>query len=159
MYEHIKKVFQYDLSGVLISNIPWKQVKWNANRYLPRMVSSLSIDELIEKVPEMVEVVSYLGDKYHIQDSVWMNYYRDGSDYTPYHKDSYNCIVACVSFGGSRIFKIRNDTTKNEQSFNLENGDIFVFDQEFNNTHQHSIMRTTKRVDPRVSLVFFCLPK
>lgn len=158
MYEHVKKAFEFDLTDILVKNIEWKHVKWSTNRYLPRLVASISISELTERVPEIIEVLSYIREKYKIVDSVWMNYYRDGSDYTPYHRDSYNCTVLCVSFGAPRIFKIKDSMGK-EQPFTLENGDIFVFDKPFNDTHQHCIAKTAKRVGPRISLVFFCDPE
>jgi hypothetical protein len=32
---------------------------------------------------------------------VFCNFYKDGGNHTPYHQDSYGCIVLTISFGGS----------------------------------------------------------
>lgn len=162
MYAHLKSVFGFDLTSKLVSNIEWREVTWGpSNRKLPRLVQSMYTDELISYVPELIEVVSYvqeysktLPNTKGIIQSVWMNLYRNGSDFTPYHKDSYNCKVVTVSFGSTRKFSIKDKLGK-VTSFDLSNGDIFVFDEDFNSNHQHTITKTTKKVGPRVSIVFF----
>ena len=156
MYEHIIGAFNYDLTPILIENIPWKTVTWGkTNRPLPRQVQSMHVHTLLDLVPNLIEVVSTIQEKYGNISSVWMNLYRDGSDHCPYHRDSYDCTVVTVSFGSNRTFKIK-DKLSRETSFTLSNGDIFMFDKAFNDTHQHSIAKTTARTGTRVSLVFFC---
>jgi alkylated DNA repair dioxygenase AlkB len=155
MHVHLKNVFQQDYSSALINRLPWKHVQWRQGRTLPRLVCSMDVSNLLHFIPELVEVVIHIQEKYGSIMSVWMNYYRDGRDYTPYHKDSYNCTVVSVSFGDTREFKVRNKSGI-ETSYMLSNGDIFVFDEEFNRENQHSIPKAGKNIGPRISLVFFC---
>lgn len=155
MYQHIPSLFDINLVDTLRQRIPWEQVKWGrTGRFLPRKVCSISPDELIELVPELIEAMTFVSESYGRIHSVWMNLYESGSDYCPYHRDNYNCNVTTLSFGGIREFRIK-DKDGIETKFQLENGDIFMFDQEFNNTYQHSIVKTTKKCSPRVSIVFF----
>lgn len=156
MYEHIKSFYDIDIIDTLYKNVPWKQVTWGrTGRPLPRKVCSTYPDNLIQFIPELVEPITSISESYGKIQSVWMNLYETGSDYCPYHRDNYNCNVATLSFGGTREFRIK-DSNGRETKFTLENGDLFVFDQEFNNEYQHSIVKTTKQCQPRVSLVFFC---
>lgn len=120
MHSHLRSVFQFDIISKLVSDIKWRQVTWGpTNRKLPRLVQSMSVDELISCVSELIEVVSYLQDYSKtlpntkgIIESVWMNLYPDGSDYTPYHKDSYDCKVITISFGSTRKFSIKDNMGK-----------------------------------------------
>lgn len=160
MHQHIEGLFDVDLVGTLIERIPWKEVTWKTGRKLPRLVQSMDVDTLITLVPEIVEVVSFIRDNYGKIENVWMNQYRNGSDWCPYHKDSYNCKVITLSLGSTRTFMTKEDVTGRETSHVLKNGDLFVFDEEFNKSHQHSIPKHTRThstaISPRVSLVFFC---
>lgn len=161
MHQHLTKIFQYDIVPILKESIPWKTVTWgNTGRPLPRKVQSMDTSTLIQLVPNLIEVVSYIQEKHGNISSVWMNLYSTGNDYCPYHRDSYDCTVVTVSFGASREFKIK-DRNGIETSFMLGNGDIFIFDQAFNREYQHSIPKITpkKKTDTtgsRVSIVFFC---
>ena len=86
---------------------------------------------------------------------IFLNYFTSGKDRIPYHKDSYQSDVLTLSLGGTRKFRIQNDLTKKSTGFDLEDGDFFYFNEEFNKTYKHSIMPTKKVVSDRISVVFF----
>lgn len=164
MYEYLPRVFDVNMLPILQERIPWRTVTWGpTNRPLPRLVSQMDISTLIDLVPELVEAISLIQSKYGNISGVWGNKYDNGSHWCPHHRDSYDCIVATLSFGADRQFLIKDKVGK-ETSFTLSNGDIFVFDQAFNKDHTHSIPKITPksvadRVGPRISLVFFCSGK
>lgn len=94
MFEYMPGAYNIDVVDQLINNVPWRTVSWKNKKDLPRLVASMSVDELIECVPEMVSVIDDIQTVLSRVQSCWLNYYRNGADYTPYHRDSYNCIVA-----------------------------------------------------------------
>ena len=86
---------------------------------------------------------------------IFLNYFTSGKDRIPYHKDSYQSDVLTLSLGGTRKFRIQNDLTKKSTGFDLEDGDFFYFNEEFNKTYKHSITPTKKAVSDRISVEFF----
>ena len=156
MHAHIRGVFTYDLAPILQQRLDWQRPYWSTGRRLPRKVCSVSIDELLALVPEAVEVIQYISQHYRVNPNIkmWCNLYETGSDWTPYHRDSYDCTVVTVSFGGTRRFLTKG--AEGVVEYQLANGDVFVFAQHFNDQHTHGIPKTTRSVQPRVSLVVFC---
>lgn len=89
---------------------------------------------------------------------MFCNRYKSGNDYTPPHQDSYGPTthVITYSFGGSRRFICENIATKVKTEYLLESGDVFYFSPKFDASHKHSIPKTAKAVDLRISIVMFC---
>lgn len=85
---------------------------------------------------------------------VFANYYEDGNQYAPYHKDSYETSALTISFGGSREFLVKDEEGKVTKHL-LENGDVCFFNNVFNDNHKHSVPIRKKMNDPRISLLFF----
>lgn len=157
-FEHIKGFLDSqhadDIFEDLKKCIPWQKVMWKTSRYLPRLVFRYRdnnqryevIEELILYVEEVLETNV---------NGVWCNFYQKGSDYTPYHQDSYGCHVLSLSFGDSRHFTLRDKNTKNIKKFNLSHGDAFYFTPEINKIHEHSLLKKSTTAEPRISVVFF----
>lgn len=157
MLQYYPKIYDLPIINELINNIPWREVYWKTNSKLPRLVASLPVEELLEYVPELISIVENVSIIGKIL-SCWLNYYRDGNDYTPYHKDSYQCTVLNISFGGVRKFSYKPSNGGNAQSYDMSNGDCIMFDQEFNDHYVHTLTKTKKQCQPRVSLVLFVEP-
>lgn len=89
--------------------------------------------------------------------SLWLNLYRNGDNYAPWHQDSYGGKVAIVSIGGARLFKTRslNGASDESESYTFGDGDLIFFNESWNSTHQHSIPKTKKKVSSRISIVIF----
>lgn len=145
-----------DLLQILKIVIPFQKIKWSTNKYLPRLV--YRYDDSHERLEPLEILKNMMETQFNIKISgIFCNYYADGNDYTPLHKDSYNCDVLTLSLGGCRRFQLVHDETKNKIEYNLENGDVIFFTQEVNDKYKHTILKTTKVVDERISLVFFVL--
>lgn len=89
-----------------------------------------------------------------------LNYYKDGSDYISWHSDDEFIFdskepIVTVSVGGLRRFKIRPILNHLDVAeYDSGHGDIIVMPPGFQQTHQHSIPKTSKYVDPRLSFTF-----
>ena len=88
-----------------------------------------------------------------IADSVFLNYYKDGSDYCPYHKDKYGLDSCTLSLGAPRDFLLKPDDKGKTKKFTLLSGDLYIMSASLHNTHKHSIPKRAE-AEPRISLLF-----
>ena len=92
--------------------------------------------------------------------SVLLNLYRDGNDSVSWHRDNekvlrVNPIIASVSFGGTRTFKFRHvDEHRLIRSVELSSGTYVLMHGETQHKWEHTILKTNKPVEPRISLTF-----
>lgn len=152
---HLKQVILpeecADYMKRLKKEVPWQKMKWGRG-YLPRLVYRVD-----GKIPEPIQdLITYTEASFECTvQSVWCNYYQSGNDYTPPHQDNYGAHVITYSFGGSRRFICESLATKTKKEYLLRDGDVFYFSPNFDKLHKHSIPKTTKAVDPRISIVLF----
>ena len=104
-------------------------------------------------IKEIVEILMANLNIYPI--AYFMNFYKDGNNFAPYHADKYDMKAITVSFGSSRDFFMKNNETGIVTKFLLEHGDIFMFSKQVNDTHKHSIPKRTKLQGERISILFF----
>jgi hypothetical protein len=117
-----------------------------------RQCARLSQDELDDHFKDIVEIVEAIGMKTVV--GSFVNYYRNGQDYAPYHRDVYGFDSVTVSFGGSRDFLLKSDTTNVITKTVLSDGDIFTFPLYVNQTHTHSVPKRAL-AEPRISMLLF----
>jgi len=92
--------------------------------------------------------------------SVLLNYYRNGNDSVSWHRDNekvlrINPVIASVSFGATRTFKFRHvDDHSLVRAVELTNGMYILMKGETQHKWEHSIPKTSKVAEPRVSLTF-----
>jgi len=119
---------------------------------------------LTPELKELLELVNkYLGTEFN---GILINHYRDGEDSISPHADDEsglcNGVVAMISLGFSRIFRICNHkSTKKIVDMETKNGYLTVMDGKFQKHFRHSVPKVTKvqqRKTPdefeRVSLTF-----
>jgi len=81
-----------------------------------------------------------------------INFYRDGSDSVSWHSDDEpefggDPIIASVSVGTTRVFKLRNKNDKTDQtSINLENGTILVMGKGCQPNYLHCVPKTKREI-------------
>jgi alkylated DNA repair dioxygenase AlkB len=118
-----------------------------------RLVTSSFTKEL-KQLKEFIEL------KFSIQlNSVLINLYRDGNDSNGWHADDEpelgkNPIIASLSLGASRRFDLKNSTTKEKLSLELEPGSLLVMGGELQHHWKHQVAKTKKVNDPRINLTF-----
>ena len=91
-----------------------------------------------------------------------MNYYRTGLDSNGWHSDDEkelgrNPVIASISFGSLRKFKLRHktmigDTTKLD--LELEHGSLLIMSGETQHFWKHCIPKTKSMIKPRINLTF-----
>jgi alkylated DNA repair dioxygenase AlkB len=91
--------------------------------------------------------------------SVLCNLYRNGSDCVGWHADDEpvfggDPVVASVSFGAPRTFKLRRNDKSEHREYVLEDGSLFVMGRGIQREWQHSIPRTAGSVGERINLTF-----
>ena len=92
--------------------------------------------------------------------SVLLNLYRDGYDSNGWHCDDekelgINPVIASLSFGAIRVFKLKHKTDPNAKlDIKLENGSLLVMKGETQHYWKHQIPKTRKIVAPRINLTF-----
>ena len=94
--------------------------------------------------------------------SVLINYYRDGKDRVAWHSDDEkelgkNPVIASVSLGAERKFKLRHKKYKENQLQHevfLQNGSLLLMSGSTQHHWLHEIPRTAKPTGPRINLTF-----
>jgi len=92
---------------------------------------------------------------------VLLNYYRDGNDSVAWHSDTLPAdgrhhAVASVTFGATRMFKVRHKQQHNTGHLNipLTHGSLLLMGAEMQYLYEHHIPKTTKVIGPRINLTF-----
>lgn len=96
-------------------------------------------------------------------EGIFLNYYKNGSDYCPMHSDTYgedrNISVYTLSLGCSRDFLLKKNGKGNKsEKIKLNEGDLYFMSSELQKTHKHSIPKRKKVNEERISVVFFTTP-
>ena len=92
--------------------------------------------------------------------SALLNLYRNGKDSMGWHRDNEkelgnNPVIASVSFGASRIFKLRLYENKTvSKSIELSDGSFLLMSGETQHYWEHQIAKTNKPVGPRINITF-----
>jgi alkylated DNA repair dioxygenase AlkB len=96
-----------------------------------------------------------------IFDRVLLNLYRDGNDSVAWHSDTLpsdgkHHHIASVTFGETRIFKIRHKTRKDIRQLDipLTHGSFLLMGETMQDHYEHHVPKTARKVGPRINLTF-----
>jgi alkylated DNA repair dioxygenase AlkB len=109
--------------------------------------------------PAVEQIRRLLSSRYRVAlRSTWANLYRDGSDSVAWHGDrvlrqQHRSLVAIVSLGQPRAFRLRPTGGGPSVGFDLGHGDLLVMGGTCQRTWQHSVPKVA-RAGPRLSLSF-----
>ena len=109
--------------------------------------------------PVVEEMRAALSGRYGLDlASTWANLYRDGHDSVAWHGDrvlrvQQHALVAIVSLGEPRPFRLRPTGAGPSVAFDLGGGDLLVMGGTCQRTWQHSVPKV-RRAGPRLSLSF-----
>lgn len=92
-------------------------------------------------------------------DSCFANRYTDGAHSIGWHADDdawIGPVIASVSFGGSRLFKMKPKPGKRGQAtdYELHHGDLLIMEAGCQEDWLHSVPKTKKRREPRINLTY-----
>jgi len=94
-----------------------------------------------------------------------LNLYRNGQDSNGWHADNekelgINPIIASVSFGAQRLFKLKHRHDKTlKKDLILQHGSLLIMSGETQHKWLHQIPKTKKEVGKRINLTFRVIPK
>lgn len=93
--------------------------------------------------------------------AVLLNLYRDGNDGVSWHSDktatvNKNMIIASVTFGETRMFRLRHKFRKELQQLEipLYHGSFLLMAGTTNSFWEHQVPKTARKVLPRINLTF-----
>jgi alkylated DNA repair dioxygenase AlkB len=113
-----------------------------------------------EPVPILREMRLLLADRYAEPfDSIGFNLYRDGNDSVAWHADRHahvvtNPVIAIVSLGAPRAFRVRPCGGGASLSWELGNGDLFVMGGACQHEWEHTVPKVRATRGPRLSITF-----
>ncbi len=113
-----------------------------------------------EPLPILTAMRHVLADRYDEPfDSIGFNLYRDGHDSVAWHGDRHahvvtNPVVAIVSLGSPRPFRLRPKGGGASLSWDLGNGDLFVMGGACQHDWQHCVPKVRVTSGPRLSVSF-----
>lgn len=96
----------------------------------------------------------------HMFTTCLCNLYRDGQDSNGWHADNekelgQNPIIASVSFGAERLFKLKHRTDKSlKHDIVLQHGSLLLMQGTTQHYWLHQIPKTKKAVTERINLTF-----
>jgi alkylated DNA repair dioxygenase AlkB len=91
--------------------------------------------------------------------SCLLNLYHDGSEGMGWHSDDepelvQTAPIASLSLGAVRKFSFKHKTDKTNTSLMLENGSVLLMHAPTQTFWNHSLVKTTRPVGPRINLTF-----
>lgn len=132
-------------------NIILQQIQWTKTDYFKRHTAhyEFNINELNIVLADIEKQL-----KRNVA-GVFLNYYVNGDEYAPYHADKYDCDTCLISLGTTRTLRYKKNTTKENTDFVLNSGDLLFVPNEINNNYKHSLLKTKKINNSRISILVF----
>jgi alkylated DNA repair dioxygenase AlkB len=125
----------------------------------PRLTSWWTPSDGPEPLPVLAEIRTLLSVRYGEEfDSIGFNCYRDGADSVAWHGDRHrhtidDPVVATVSVGAPRPFRLRPRGGGRSHSFDLGRGDLLVMGGACQHDWEHTVPKV-RAAGPRISVTF-----
>lgn len=158
--------------NVLLNNTAWREYEmemYDKTLKVPRMISWYEDKSNIgaeldspDWTPELLQIKERVEAETKVKfNSVLLNLYRNGNDGVSWHSDreenfGKDAIIASVSFGETRIFKLRHKFKKEipKLEIPLYHGSYLLMGGTTQSFWQHQVPKTTKQILPRINLTF-----
>lgn len=150
---------------ILLSESPWQQ---RMRKMYDKVIPDLRLTAyyggenghlwtpVLLEIKEAVEKVTYIRF-----DRVLLNLYRNGKDSVAWHSDTLPADgkhhqIASVTFGDTRIFKVRHKFRKDISGLDipLTHGSLLLMGDSMQDQYEHHIPKTARAVGPRINLTF-----
>lgn len=125
----------------------------------PRLVARVVRDALPSDLDVVGRLSDVLSERYGVAlDSITCNLYRDGRDSVAWHgdriaRDLPEAIVAIVSLGEPRPFRVRPRGGGSSMSWSAGRGDLLVMGGSCQRTCEHSVPKVAS-AGPRIAMMF-----
>ncbi len=162
-FEALKKTIDWGQDEIMMfgkrTKVP-RLTSWYADKNVKYSYSGLELipRDWTAELLELKAIAEQLSN--HNFNSVLLNYYRGGADSMGWHSDDErelgkNPIIASITFGFPRRFLIREKADYGKKKeLELEDGSVLVMRGDFQETYQHSIPKTAKKISERLNLTF-----
>jgi alkylated DNA repair dioxygenase AlkB len=146
----------------LVESLDWHQrtvTMWERRLPEPRLTAWWTPDEGPEAMPILATMRHALTVRYaEAFDSIGYNCYRHGGDSVAWHGDRHRLtiddpVVAIVSVGGRRPFRVRPRGGGAARSFDLGRGDLLVMGGACQHDWEHGVPKV-RHAEPRISITF-----
>lgn len=142
----------YDKTHKIPRMVAWYEYKNNFGASADTPDFTLDLLSIKQKIEEEIKIDF---------NSVLLNLYRNGKDGVGWHSDKEtnfgkNAIIASVSFGETRVFKLRHKTRKDikQVEIPLKHGSFLLMAGTTQSFWEHQIPKTAKNILPRINLTF-----
>ncbi|MBC7404456.1 MAG: alpha-ketoglutarate-dependent dioxygenase AlkB [Cytophaga sp.] len=175
--EHFYSLAQTDaLFAQLLNDTPWRQDNirvWGKTHLQPRLTAwhgepdtaySYSGIQLTPNAwtPILLKIKNDISAATgHPFNSVLLNLYRDQRDSMGWHSDDepelgQNPVIASLSLGATRTFKLKHKTRAEQKILNLDlqHGSLLIMADSTQHHWLHSISKQTRTIAPRINLTF-----
>ncbi len=158
--------------NTLLTQTPWREYQmpmYDKTVTVPRMISwhedndNAGVDPT---TPELTEDLKAIRTRVEAElnlkfNAVLLNLYRNGKDSVTWHSDKTNKsgndpVIASVTFGETRLFRLRHKTNKNihQVEIPLHHGSFLLMAGTTNSFWEHQVPKTARPVLPRINLTF-----
>ncbi|WP_072366485.1 alpha-ketoglutarate-dependent dioxygenase AlkB family protein [Chitinophaga sancti] len=150
---------------LLKENTPWKQ--HNRKMYDkvlpdPRLIAYYGGDNGLEWTGELLDIKTKVEVACGLHfNRVLLNYYRDGNDSVAWHSDTLPADgrhhpIASVTFGETRLFKVRHKTRKDILPLDipLTHGSFLLMGESMQDHYEHHVPKTSRKIGARINLTF-----
>jgi alkylated DNA repair dioxygenase AlkB len=154
-----------DYYKILLAETPWQQrmrKMYDKMVVDPRLTAYYGGVNGYEWTPVLLEIKQAIENVCGIGfDRVLLNLYRDGKDSVAWHSDTLPADgkhhhIASVTFGDTRIFKVRHKSRKEIAGLDipLTHGSFLLMDDNMQDHYEHHVPKTARNVGPRINLTF-----
>jgi len=158
--------------NTLMNDTKWREYEmelFEKRVTAPRMVSWFEDTEDIELndhkqklTPNLCTIRERVEKEVRLKfNAVLLNLYRNGKDSVAWHSDhtdksGINPIIASISFGETRMFRLRHKYRKDVPlvEIPLHHGSFLLMTGTTNSFWQHQVPKTAKMILPRINLTF-----
>jgi len=127
----------------------------------PRLTAWYGGTNGLDWTPELLAVRRVVEQECGISfNRVLLNFYRDGNDSVAWHSDTLPAdgkhkAIASVTFGDTRLFKVRHKTRKDiTLNIPLTHGSFLLMGETMQDHYEHHVPKTSRPVGPRINLTF-----
>jgi len=149
----------------LFSEVPWQQrmrKMYDKMVLDPRLTAYYGGENGHQWTPALLEIKASIEKVTEISfDRVLLNLYRNGKDSVSWHSDQIPADgkhhhIASVTFGDTRIFKVRHKSTKDIPPLDipLTHGSLLLMGETMQAHYEHHIPKTARDIGPRINLTF-----
>src|ERR1700761_1074978 len=150
--------------SILRDTTPWQQRQrkmYDKMVFDPRLTAYYGGPNGLEWTADLLTIKEKVEQECNVTfNRVLLNYYRDGNDSVAWHSDTLPAdgkphSIASVTFGETRLFKVRHKTRKDlALNIPLTHGSFLLMGETMQEHYEHHVPKTDRAVGPRINLTF-----